>query len=49
MMIAIEVQWLYVIGKGSFTNYISKRRGVGSPNYKLFVNVHKVENVNRGG
>ena len=35
--------------KGSFTNYVYKRTGVGSPNMSTFVNVHNVENVNRGG
>ena len=35
------------IPKGSFTNYVDKRRGVGSP--KMFVNVYKVVNVNGGG
>ena len=33
---------------GSFTNYVYKKRWVGSP-MLIFVNVHKVENVNGGG
>ena len=35
--------------KGSFTNYVDKKRWVGSPNMSILVNVHKVENVNAGG
>ena len=34
---------------GAFTNYIYKRRGVGSQNFRLFVNHYKVETVNGGG
>ena len=35
--------------KGLFTNYVYNRREVGGPKRSLFVNVHKVENVNRMG
>ena len=37
--------------KGSFTNYVYKRRGVArqSKDVDFFVNVHKVENANKGG
>ena len=35
--------------KGSFTNYVYKRRGVGGPKMYFFANVHKVENVNAEG
>ena len=34
---------------GSFTNYVYKRRGVGSPKMLNFFNVHVVEIVNKGG
>ena len=34
---------------GPFTNYVYKRRGVGGPKSPFFVNVRKVENVNRQG
>ena len=34
---------------GSFTNYVHKTRWVGGQKFQLFVNVHKVENVNAGG
>ena len=37
------------ITKGAFTNYVDKRRRVGSPKFQLFVNVYKVEIVNGGG
>ena len=33
------------VGKGTFTNYIDKKRWVGS---QLFVNIYKVETVNIG-
>ena len=39
----------YSLAKGAFTNYVDKRRGVGSPKCQLFVNIFKVENVNGGG
>ena len=35
--------------KGLFTNYVYKRKGVGSPKLSIFVNIHKVENLNGGG
>ena len=36
--------------KGSFTNYVDKKRWVGSPKMStFFVNLYKVENVNIGG
>ena len=35
-----------ILVRGPFTNYVYKRKGVGGPK---IVNVHKVENVNRGG
>ena len=35
-------------GKGLFTNYVYKRRGVASQKFRLFVNHYKVKNVNRG-
>ena len=35
--------------KGPFTNYVYKRRGVGSQKMSSFVNAHKIENVNGGG
>ena len=35
--------------KGAFTNYVYMKRWVGSPKISIFVNVHKVENVNAGG
>ena len=34
---------------GLFTNYVYKRRGVGTPKMLIFVNVHKVKNVTGGG
>ena len=36
-------------GKGAFTNYIYKRRGVGGQKNRLFVNFDTIENVNGGG
>ena len=36
------------IHKGSFTNYIYKKRWVGSQKTSIFVNIHKVENVIAG-
>ena len=35
--------------KGSFTNYVYKRRGVDGQKNQLFVNFYTVENVNGGG
>ena len=35
-------------GKGPFTNYVYKRKGVGGQKNRLFVNFHTVENVNGG-
>ena len=35
--------------KVPFTNYVDKTRGVGSQKCWLFVNFHKLENVNGGG
>jgi hypothetical protein len=35
--------------KGSLTNYVDKKRWVGSPKVSTFVNVYKVENVNVEG
>ena len=34
---------------GPFTNYVDKKRWVGSPKMSNFVNFYKVENVNVGG
>ena len=34
---------------GPFTNYVYKRRGVGGPINRLFVNFYTIENVNGGG
>ena len=34
--------------KGLFTNYVYKRRRVGSPKMSTFRQLHKVENVNKG-
>ena len=35
---------------GSFTDYVYKSRGVGSPKMSIFfVNLYKVENANGGG
>ena len=36
-------------GKGAFTNYVYKRRGVGGQKNQLFVNHYTIENVNGGG
>ena len=36
-------------GKGPFTNYVYKRRGIGGQKNRLFVNYYTVENVNGGG
>ena len=36
-------------GKGPFTNYVYKRRGVGGQKNQLFVNFHTIKNVRRGG
>ena len=33
---------------GPFTNYVYKRRGVGGPKNRLFVNFYTIENVNGG-
>ena len=35
--------------RGSFTNYVYKRRGVGGQKNRLFVNIYTIENVNGGG
>jgi hypothetical protein len=35
--------------KGAFTNYVYKRRGVGGPTNRLFVNFYTIKNVNGGG
>ena len=41
---------LYVAkGRGAFTNYVYKRRGVGGQKNRLFVNFYTIENVNGGG
>jgi hypothetical protein len=42
-----EFLFLYCY-KGSFTNYVYKRMGVGSPKMSTFFNMYKVENVKRG-
>jgi hypothetical protein len=34
------------ITKGLFTNYVYKRRGIGSQKMLIYVNDHKVDNVN---
>ena len=36
-------------GRGPFTNYVYKRRGVGGQKNRLFVNFYTIENVNGGG
>ena len=38
-----------IIHKGSFINYVYKRRGIGGQKNLLFVNLHTIENVNGGG
>ena len=35
-------------GKGPFTKYVYKRRGVGGQTNRLFVNFYTIENVNGG-
>ena len=35
--------------RGSFTNYVYNRRGVGDKKNCLFVNFNTIENVNVGG
>ena len=35
------------IGKGAFTNYVYKRRGVGGQKNRLFVNIYTIENVKK--
>ena len=39
----------YYLVKGSFTNYVYKRRGVGGQKNRVFVNFYTIENVNGGG
>ena len=36
-------------GKGPFTNYVYKWKGVGGQKNRLFVNFYTIENVNEGG
>ena len=40
---------IFSLGKGAFTNYVYKRRGVGGQKNQLFVNFFTIENVNGGG
>ena len=39
----------FKLGKGAFTNYVYKRRGVGGQKNRLFVNFYTIDNVNGGG
>ena len=39
----------YIVFKGPFTNYVYKRRGVGSQKNWFFVNFYAIENINGGG
>ena len=46
----LENHKIYYIGGAELPlNYVYKRRGSVAQKGPLFVNVHKVENVNRGG